>query len=146
MFATPRRLRWNLGGEVHARRKVGRARKLAVRTRSWMYERPSMPRPPYIKVGAEDAIGHQGSVFASSTLREQQSDMRGKAPLPANASPEMRAESRERWSDFRPQSAKCSTQSHHSLQDSKNPRVCLKKENPQVRVDFSSVQERNPKA
>ena len=39
-----------------------------------------------------------------------------------NASPEMRAESRERWSVFRPQPAKCSTQSHHSLQDSKNPK------------------------
>ena len=44
-----------------------------------------MPRPPYIKVGAEDAISRQGSVFASSTLREQQGDSRGKTPLPANS-------------------------------------------------------------
>ena len=87
MFATPRRLRWLLGGEVHARRKVWRARKLAVRTRNWMYERPSMPRPPYIRVGAEVAISPRGSVFASSTLREQQSDKRSKVSLPANASP-----------------------------------------------------------
>ena len=34
----------------------------------------------------------------------------------------MRVESRERWSVFRPQPAKCSTQSHHSLQGSKNPK------------------------
>ena len=87
MFATPRRLNCKLGGEVHARRKVWRARKLAVRTRNWMYERPSMPRPPYIRVGAEVAISPRGSVFASSTLREQQSDKRSKVSLPANASP-----------------------------------------------------------
>ena len=44
-----------------------------------------MPRPPYIKVGAEDAISPRGSVFASSTLREQQGNSRGKTPLLANA-------------------------------------------------------------
>ena len=85
MFATPRRLRCRLGGEVHARRKVWRARKLTIQTRNWLYERPSMPRPPYIKVGAEDAISPRGSVFASSTLREQQGNSRGKTPLLANA-------------------------------------------------------------
>ena len=31
-----------------------------------------MPRPPYIKVGAEAIISPRGSVFASYTLREQQ--------------------------------------------------------------------------
>ncbi len=50
-----------------------------------MYSIPSMPRPPYIKVGAEDAISPRGSVFASSTLREQQGNSRGKTPLLANA-------------------------------------------------------------
>ena len=52
-----------------------------------MYEQPSMPRPPYIKVGAEDAISHRGSVFASSTLREQQNNNRSTAPLHSNAAP-----------------------------------------------------------
>ena len=56
-----------------------------------MYERPSMPRPPYIRVGAEAIISPRGSAFASSTLREQQSDMRGKVSLPANASPPTQA-------------------------------------------------------
>ena len=46
MFATPRRLRCKFGGEVHARRKVWRARKVAIRTRNELYERPSKPRPP----------------------------------------------------------------------------------------------------
>ena len=50
-----------------------------------MYSIPSMPRPPYIKVGAEDAISPRGSAFASSTLREQQGNSRGKTPLLANA-------------------------------------------------------------
>ena len=86
MFATPRRLNCRLGGEVHARRKVWRARKLAVPTRYEMYEQPSTPRPPYIKVGAEGAISPRGSMFASSTLREQQSNMRSKVSLLANAS------------------------------------------------------------
>ena len=45
-----------------------------------------MPRPPYIRVGAEGAISPRGSIFASSTLREQQSDKRSKVSLPANAS------------------------------------------------------------
>ena len=43
-----------------------------------MYSIPSMPRPPYIRVGAEAIISPRGSVFASSTLREQQGDMRSK--------------------------------------------------------------------
>ena len=50
-----------------------------------------MPRPPYIRVGAEVAISPRGSAFASSTLRERQSDMRGKVSLPANASPPTQA-------------------------------------------------------
>ena len=37
MFATPRRLNCRFGGEVHARRKVGRARKQAIPTRYEMY-------------------------------------------------------------------------------------------------------------
>ena len=56
-----------------------------------MYERPSMPRPPYIRVGAEAIISPRGSVFASSTLREQQSDMRSKVSLPSNAPPPTQA-------------------------------------------------------
>ena len=87
MFAAPRRLRWRFGGEVHGRRQVWRPRKLAVQTRSWMYSIPSMPRPPEIKVGAEGAISSRGSVFAFSTLREQQNNNRSKAPLPSNDSP-----------------------------------------------------------
>ena len=87
MFATPRRLNCRLGGEVHARRKVWRARKLTIQTRNEMYEQPSMPRPPEIKVGAEDTISHQGSVQASHTLREQRSNKRDKVLLPSNASP-----------------------------------------------------------
>ena len=87
MFAAPRRLRCRFGGEVHARRKVWRARKPAIQTRNRMYERPSMPRPPYIKVGAEGAIRHQGSVQASLTLRKQQKNNRGKVPLPTDAPP-----------------------------------------------------------
>ena len=43
-----------------------------------MYSIPSMPRPPYIKVGAEAIISPRGSVFASSTLREQQYNKRAK--------------------------------------------------------------------
>ena len=86
MFAAPRRLRWKLGGEVHARRKVGRARKHAILPRNKLYERPSMPRPPYIRVGAGEAISPRGSIFASSTLREPQNDKRSKVSLPANAS------------------------------------------------------------
>ena len=38
MFAAPRRLNCRLGGEVHARRKVWRARKVAIPTRYEMYE------------------------------------------------------------------------------------------------------------
>ena len=91
MFATPRRLNCRFGGEVHARRKVWRARKPAIPTRNEMYKRPSMPRPPYIRVGAEAIISPRGSAFASSTLREQQSDMRSKVSLPANASPPTQA-------------------------------------------------------
>ena len=87
MFATPRRLNCRFGGEVHARRKVWRARKQSIQTRNEMYEQPSMPRPPYIKVGAEGAISHQGSVQASSTLRDRQNNNRSKTPLPSNASP-----------------------------------------------------------
>ena len=87
MFATPRRLNCRLGGKVHARRKVWRARKLAVPTRNHMYEQPSMPRPPYIKVGAEVAISTRASVFAFSTLRKQQNNNRSTAPLPSNDSP-----------------------------------------------------------
>ena len=33
-----------LGGEVHARRKVWRARKLAIRTCNWTYERGPSPK------------------------------------------------------------------------------------------------------
>ena len=91
MFATPRRLNCRFGGEVHARRKVWRARKLAVPTRNEMYEQPSMPRPPYIRVGAEGAISPRGSIFASSTLREHQNDKRSKVSLPSNAPPPTQA-------------------------------------------------------
>ena len=56
-----------------------------------MYSRPSMPRPPYIRVGAEAIISPRGSIFASSTLREQQSDMRSKVSLPSNAPPPTQA-------------------------------------------------------
>ena len=56
-----------------------------------MYERPSMPRPPYIRVGTEAIICPRGSIFASSTLREQQSDMRSKVSLPSNAPPPTQA-------------------------------------------------------
>ena len=52
-----------------------------------MYEQPSMPRPPYIKVGAEGAISPQASAQVSSTLREQQNNNRSTAPLPSNDSP-----------------------------------------------------------
>ena len=38
-------------------------------------------------MGAEGAISHRGSIFASSTLREQQNNSRGKIPLPVSAPP-----------------------------------------------------------
>ena len=46
-----------------------------------------MPRPPYIKVGAEAIISPRGSVFASSTLRKQQNNYSSKAQLPSKAPP-----------------------------------------------------------
>ena len=38
-------------------------------------------------MGAEGAISHRGSIFASSTLREQQNNSRGKIPLTVSALP-----------------------------------------------------------
>ena len=64
-----------------------------------------MPRPPYIKVGAEDAISPRGSVFASSTLREQHGDKRTKpcrnpAPKPPLKGAGQRASGGVVFADF----------------------------------------------
>ena len=171
-----------------------------------MYEQPSMPRPPYIRVGAEGAISPQCSIFASSTLREPQNDKRSKVSLPANASsstqtpqgqpcstgvgnnpltitklsqravsrtsgfavPAASLTRRAGWATFYacplathfehisfphfPSTQKIAARSLRNRNETRRClpypalRVCLKRNNSQVRADFASVQGRNPKA